>query len=56
MNVDAHKRELRDSWKPVRAAGFALRQGYDPRTFTKEDLAEYGEMHESKAHSLLYYI
>jgi hypothetical protein len=34
----------------------ALRQGYDPRTFTKEDLAEYGEMYESVAHSLLYYI
>jgi len=34
----------------------ALREGYDPRTFTKEDLAEFKDMYESVAHSLLYYI
>jgi hypothetical protein len=34
----------------------ALREGYDPRNFTKEDLAELREMAESVAHSLLYYI
>ena len=34
----------------------ALRQGYDPRTFTKEDLAGFKEMYESVTHSLLYYI
>lgn len=34
----------------------ALRRGYDPRAFTKEDLAEFWEMSESVMHSLLYYI
>jgi hypothetical protein len=34
----------------------ALRQGYDPRTFTKEDLAAFKEMYGSVTHSLLYYI
>jgi hypothetical protein len=34
----------------------ALRKSYDPRTFTKEDLAEFKDMYESVAHSLLYYI
>ncbi len=34
----------------------ALRQGYDPRTFTKEDLMEFKKMYESVIHSLLYYI
>ncbi|MHB1516333.1 MAG: hypothetical protein ACYCVY_11645 [Acidiferrobacteraceae bacterium] len=34
----------------------ALRWGYDPRAFTKEDLAEFKEMYESVTHSLLYYI
>jgi hypothetical protein len=34
----------------------ALRQGYDPRAFTKEDLAEFKEMYGSVTHSLLYYI
>ena len=33
-----------------------LRQGFDPRSFTKEDLAEFKEMYESVTHSLLYYI
>jgi len=34
----------------------ALRQGYDPRAFTKEDLAGFKDMYESVTHSLLYYI
>lgn len=34
----------------------ALRQGYDPRTFTKEQFVEFKEMYESVTHSLLYYI
>jgi len=34
----------------------ALRQGYDPRAFTKDDLAEFKDMYESVTHSLLYYI
>lgn len=34
----------------------ALRQGYDPRAFMKEDLEEFKEMYESVTHSLLYYI
>jgi hypothetical protein len=33
-----------------------LRQGFDPRAFRKEDLAEVKEMYESVTHSLLYYI
>jgi hypothetical protein len=36
--------------------GAALRQGYDPRTFTKEDLAEFCDMFASVTHSLMYYI
>ena len=36
--------------------GRALREGYDPRTFTREQLEEYKEMYRSVAHSLLYYI
>jgi hypothetical protein len=32
----------------------ALREGYDPNTFTKEQLAEFKEMYESVTHSLLY--
>jgi hypothetical protein len=34
----------------------ALRQGYDPRAFTKGDLQEFKEMYEAVTHSLLYYI
>jgi hypothetical protein len=32
----------------------ALREGYDPNTFTKEQLADFKEMYESVTHSLLY--
>lgn len=34
----------------------ALREGYDPKTFTREQLGEYKEMYRSVTHSLLYYI
>lgn len=34
----------------------ALREGYDPGTFTQEHLAEFKDMYESVTHSLLYYI
>jgi hypothetical protein len=34
----------------------ALRRGYDPREFTKDDLAEFKGMYESVIHGLLYYI
>jgi hypothetical protein len=34
----------------------ALRQGYDPHTFTKEDLSEFKDMYEAVTHSLLYYL
>jgi len=34
--------------------GRALREGYDPRTFTDEQLEEYKEMYRSVTHSLLY--
>ncbi len=36
--------------------GRALREGYDPRTFTREQLEEYKEIYRSVTHSLLYYI
>lgn len=34
----------------------ALRQGYDPCAFTKENLSEYWEIYASVTHSLLYNI
>jgi hypothetical protein len=34
----------------------ALRQRYDPHTFTEKDLGEFKDMCESVMHSLLYYI
>ena len=36
--------------------GAALRQGFDPNTFTKELLEEFKEMYESVTHSLMYYL
>ena len=32
----------------------ALREGYDPNTFTKEQLAQFKDVYESVTHSLLY--
>ena|SRR5882724_1679210 len=34
----------------------ALKESYDPRTFTHQQLEEFKEMYESVLHSLLYYI
>ena len=34
----------------------ALRESYDPSTFTREQLADFKDMYESVTHSLLYYI
>jgi hypothetical protein len=34
----------------------AIRSGYNPRTFTKEQLADFKEMYEAVIHSLLYNI
>lgn len=34
----------------------ALKESFDPRTFTSEQLKEFEEMYESVLHSLLYYI
>jgi hypothetical protein len=34
----------------------ALRESFDPRTFTREQLREFKDMYESILHSLLYYI
>jgi hypothetical protein len=34
----------------------ALRQHYDPSTFTKEQLADFKDMYESVTHSLFYYL
>ena len=36
--------------------GAALRQGFNPRTFTREQFEEYKEMYESVTHSLLYHL
>jgi len=36
--------------------GRALREGYSPRIFTREQLDEFKEMYRSVTHSLLYYL
>ena len=43
-------RQFRNLIHPV----VALREGYDPHTFTKEQLADFRDMYESVTHSLLY--
>lgn len=45
-------RKFRNLVHPARA----LREGYDPRTFTQQQLQELKEMYESVLHSLLYYL
>jgi hypothetical protein len=45
-------RRFRNLIHPARA----LRESYDPRTFTSEQLTEFKHMYESVLHSLLYYI
>jgi hypothetical protein len=48
-----HKiRKFRNLIHPARA----LREGYNPRTFTQEQLEELKEMYRSITHSLLYYL
>jgi len=48
-----HKiRGFRNMIHPARA----LKESYDPRTFTREQLEELEEIYESIAHSLLYYL
>jgi hypothetical protein len=44
--------KLRNLIHPART----LREKYDPRTFTREQLDEYKDMYESVMHSLLYYL
>jgi hypothetical protein len=34
----------------------AIKEGYDPKTFTREQLAEHWEMAESITHSLMYHL
>jgi hypothetical protein len=34
----------------------ALKESYDPRTFTHEQLTEFKEMYDSVMHSLMYYL
>jgi hypothetical protein len=49
----------RDSYPPVGNLihpARALREGYNPRTFTQEQLEELKEMYRSITHSLLYYL
>lgn len=43
---------LRNLIHPARA----LRERYDPQTFTREQLEEYKDMYRSVMHSLLYYL
>jgi hypothetical protein len=45
-------RQFRNLIHPARA----LRESYDPRTFTHEQLEEFKQMYESILHSLLHYI
>jgi hypothetical protein len=45
-------RSFRNLIHPARA----LKDGYDPRFFTRPDLQEFRDMYESVIHSLLYYI
>jgi hypothetical protein len=48
-----HKiRQFRNLIHPARA----LKEGYDPRTFTQEQLDEFKEMYRSITHSLIYYL
>jgi len=51
-NVVDKIRRFRNLIHPARA----LKESYDPRTFTHEQLDELKEMYESVLHSLLYYI
>jgi len=51
-NVVGEIQKLRNLIHPARA----LREKYDPRTFTREQLEEYKDMYESVMHSLLYYL
>jgi hypothetical protein len=45
-------RQFRNLIHPARA----LKRGYDPRTFTREELGAFKEMYSSVAHSLMYYL
>jgi hypothetical protein len=49
--VDKIKR-FRNLIHPARS----LKESYDPRTFTHEQLSEFKEMYDSVMHSLLYYL
>jgi hypothetical protein len=45
-------RKFRNLIHPARA----LKESYDPRTFTHEQLKEFKEMYQSVTHSLMYYL
>lgn len=45
-------RRFRNLIHPARA----LKESYNPRTFTREELEEFKEMYESVLHSLMYYL
>ncbi len=47
-----HVRKFRNLIHPARA----LKEGYDPRSFTKEQLTDLKEKYRSVTHSLLYYL
>jgi hypothetical protein len=72
INVPSHVRDEEDTTPPKHVAkdvidkirrfrnlihpARSLRESYDPRSFTQEQLAEFKEMYESIMHSLLYYL
>lgn len=45
-------RHFRNLIHPARA----LKEGYDPKTFTHDQLKEFWDMSESIVHSLMYYL
>jgi hypothetical protein len=72
INVPSHVGEGKDEAPPKHVAkdvvdkirqfrnlihpALALKESFDPRTFTHEQLKEFKEMYESVMHSLLYHI
>jgi hypothetical protein len=72
INAPSHVRDDEDDQRPKHVAkdvidkirrfrnlihpALALKESYDPRTFTHEQLKEFKEMYDSVTHSLLYYL
>src|ERR1017187_10826781 len=52
----AHRRLVERALAAITLLGDEPKEGYDPRTFTREQLEEFKEMYSSITHSLLYYL